>query len=387
MTRTGVRWFLIPVAVALNVLPLLRQPHRSPQFSNPVATPSYALPGQATPFFAEELINPDSPRRMSHVASICELPDGRLAAVWYAGSREGARDVAICFATQQRGQTNWTTPRAILTPELASRELHRRVRKVGNAVIFADPAEAKLYLLYVTITVGGWSGSSLNLTTSPDEGQSWTSSQRLTLSPFFNISELVRNRPVPLSDGGWLVPIYHECIGKFPELLWLRDTADGFSATKSRIAGGRSGFQPALAALSTNTALAFLRDCSPRRRVSVARTDDAARTWSSPQALELPNPDSGLSALRLRDGRVLVAFNDSTAGRGNLRLAVSEDQGRTWRRLATLEDETGAEFSYPYLLQGRDGKIHLVYTWKRKAIKHVAFNLAWLNAQKGQPSG
>ena len=387
MTRTGVRWFLISVAVALNVLPLLRQPHRSPQFSLPVAVPAHSPPDPSAPFFAEELINPDSPRRMSHVASICELPDGRLAAVWYAGSREGARDVAICFATQKQGQPGWTTPRAILTPERATRELHRGVRKVGNPVIFSNPAATKLWLLYVTITVGGWSGSSLNLTTSADEGQSWTSSQRVTLSPFFNISELVRNRPVPLSDGGWLVPIYHECLGKFPELLWLRDTEGGLSATKSRVCGGRSGFQPALAALSTNTGLCFLRDCSPRRRISVARTDDAGRTWSPPQVLDLPNPDSGLSALHLADGRVLLAFNDSDSGRGNLRLAASEDEGRTWKRLATLEDEPGAEFSYPYLLQARDGKIHLVYTWKRQAIKHAAFNGAWLDAQKGQPSG
>jgi predicted neuraminidase len=323
---------------------------------------------------------------MSHVASVCELRDGRLAAAWYAGSREGARDVAICFATQQRGQSRWTAERAILTPARAARDLHRGLKKVGNPVIFSD-ATGTLWLLYVTIALGGWSDSSLNLTTSTDEGQTWTPSRRLTLSPFFNISELVRNRPVPLSGGGWLVPIYHEFIGKFPELLWLRDTADGLSATKSRVTGGRSSFQPALAALSTNTALCFLRDCSPRKRISVACTDDAGRTWSPPQALDLPNPDSGLSALRLADGRVLLAFNDSDTGRGNLRLAASADEGRTWKPLATLEQETGAEFSYPYLLQARDGKIHLVYTWKRKAIKHAAFNTAWLDAQQLRPSG
>jgi predicted neuraminidase len=322
---------------------------------------------------------------MSHVASVCELPDGRLAAAWYAGSREGAPDVAICFATQEPGQAGWTTPRAILTPEQASTDLRRTIRKVGNAVLFSDPAVPKLWLLYVTITVGGWSGSSLNLITSTNEGLTWSPSTRLTLSPFFNISELVRNRPVELPDDAWLVPIYHEFLAKCPELLWLRDTADGVAATKSRISGGRSGFQPALTTLSKNTALAFMRDCSPRRRITLAHTDDAGCSWGPPEALDLPNPDSGLSALSLADGRVLLAFNDSDKGRGNLRLAVSGDQGRTWKRLATLEDEAGAEFSYPYLLQGRDGKIHVVYTWKRKAIKHAAFNAAWLDAPHGQP--
>ena len=384
MRRAGARWFLIAVAVVLNGLPWLRPVPRGAQFLPAGEAPAPTPPTAPSPIFTEELINPDSPMRMSHVASICELPDGRLAAAWYAGSREGARDVAIYLAAQERGQAIWTTPRAILTPEQAGRDLHRAVRKVGNPLIFSDAA-GKLRLLYVTISVGGWSGSSLNLTTSTDEGESWSPSRRLTLSPFFNVSELVRNRPAPLADGSWLVPIYHECLGKFPELLCLRDRPEGLSATKRRITGGRSVLQPALAALSTNSGLAFLRDCSPRKRISVARTDDAGQTWSSPQPLDLPNPDSGLTALRLTDGRVMLAFNDSAAGRGNLSLAVSDDEGRTWRRLATLAEEAGAEFSYPFLLQARDGKIHLVYTWKRKAIKHVAFNAAWLNARQHQP--
>jgi predicted neuraminidase len=263
--------------------------------------------------------------------------------------------------------------------------LKRGIRKVGNPVIFSD-AVGKLWLLYVTINLGGWSGSSLNLTTSKDGGISWEPSRRLTLSPFFNVSELVRGRPVPVSDGSWLVPIYHELVGKFPELLSLRESAGELYATKSRIAGGRSGFQPSLAPLSANSALAFLRDCSPRRRISLARTDDAGQTWSPPQALDLPNPDSGLAALRLTDGRVLLAFNDSAAGRENLRLAVSEDEGRTWKRLATLAEEPRAEFSYPFMIQAREGNLHLVYTWKRKAIKHVVFNVAWLNARSSGTS-
>jgi len=308
-----------------------------------------------------------------------------LAAVWYAGSREGARDVAICFAAQEPGQSLWATPRAILTPEQVARDLHRSVKKVGNPLVFSDAA-GKLWLLYVTINIGGWSGSSLNLTTSTDNGDSWAPSRRLTLSPFFNVSELVRSKPSPLSDGNWLVPIYHECLGKFAELLWLRDTGDGLAATKTRITGGRSAFQPALAVLSTNTALAFLRDCSPRKRIAVARTDNAGVSWSAPESLDLPNPDSGLAALRLSDGRVLLAFNDSAAGRDNLRLAVSQDEGRTWRRVATPAEEPGAEFSYPFLLQTRDGRIHLVYTWKRQGIKHVAFNTAWLDSRQDQPS-
>jgi predicted neuraminidase len=380
MRRAGLRWCLIAAAVLLNVLPALHWGKPTGGSGAVFELPPAVSTGAAAPKFEEELINPDSGQAMSHVASLCELPDGKLAAVWYAGSREGARDVGIYFATRERGAARWSTPRAILTPGLAAVELGRSVRKVGNPVIFGDDA-GKLWLVYVTINVGGWSGSSLNLTSSRDGGVSWERSRRLTLSPFFNISELVRNRPVRLSDGSWLVPIYHELFGKFGEVLRLQETRGEPCATKMRINGGRSGFQPTVAPVGTNAAIALLRDCGSQRRIALAKTEDCGRTWSSPQALDLPNPDSGLAALRLADGRLLLAFNDTTARRENLRLAVSSDDGQTWQRAGTLAQEAKAEFSYPYLIQARDGELHLVYTWKRKGIKHLTFNVAWLDAQ------
>ena len=93
----------------------------------------------------------------------------------------------------------------------------------------------------------------------------------------------------------------------------------------------------------------------------------------------MPNPDAGLDAIQLADGRLLLAFNDSPQGRENLRLALSDDEGRTWTRMATIAEESGAEFSYPFLMQASDGDVHLVYTWKRTAIRHVVFNMAWLD--------
>jgi predicted neuraminidase len=374
-------WALILLAMLLNGLPLLRTAGGAgsspPGFVVPSARPAVST----TPVFLEEFINPDSPLLMSHVASVCELPNGRLAAAWYAGTREGARDVAICLATRDPGASGWSEPRTIMTREQATLDLNRRIKKVGNPVIFSD-ATGRLRLLFVSITVGGWSGSSLNLIESGDEGRSWSRSRRLTLSPFLNISELVKNGPAPRSDGSWAVPIYQELLGKLPELLWLRESAGAVDATRSRICGGRSGLQPALVPLSTNSALAFLRDVSQRKRISVARTDDAGLTWAPPRALDLPNPDSGLAALRLADGRVLLVFNDSTTGRENLRLAVSRDAGQTWTRLATLAATTVGEVSYPFVIQTRDGGIHVVYTWKRRAIKHIVFNEAWLDERQ-----
>jgi predicted neuraminidase len=100
--------------------------------------------------------------------------------------------------------------------------------------------------------------------------------------------------------------------------------------------------------------------------------------------LDLPNPNSSIAALRLSDGAVLLAFNDSKKGRSNLRLAISADGRTGWRRLATLDEEEGRSFAYPYFLRALDGTIHLVYAWQMKRIKHVAFNEVWVRARQAE---
>jgi len=165
-------------------------------------------------------------------------------------------------------------------------------------------------------------------------------------------------------------------------VLWLDETEKGVRVTKSRVSAGWFGYQPALTPLTASTALAVLRNDDDSKAVSVARTDDGGETWSTPNSVNLPNPDAGLDAIRLSDGRLLLAFNDSETGRENLRLALSTDEGQTWMRIATVAEEPGADFSYPFLLQASSGDVHLVYTWKRAAIRHVAFNIPWLSGSR-----
>jgi len=334
------------------------------------------------PFIRREFVSPNPGNKMVHVGSICELPQGRLAVAWYGGTREGARDVAIFLSVKDPSNTSWSRPQTVVDRASASRELSRYVKKVGNPILFSN-AGGRLWLVYVTIAVGGWSGSSLNIKWSDDGGSTWTQSQRLTLSPFLNVSELVRNRPLPLARGGFAVPIYHECLGDFPEILWLRldlNEAD-IHFKKSRMTGGSSFIQPSIVALEPSLATAFYRCRSDEKAIGRAVTTDAGVTWSKTQLLSLPNPDSALDTLLLSDQRILMVFNDSPDNRENLRLAVSFDRGRRWTRIATLESAPEGEFSYPYMIRTQDGRIHLVYTWDRKRIRHVVFNEAWIDAQ------
>ena len=391
---------LIAAATALHAWPagvrFLSGPRQPPAFV--VEEPPSPPPG--TPAFRhEEFVSPEGPD--VHVGSMCELPDGRLAAAWYGGSAEGAGDVCVYFATRgpvrssgaagaaalrspgeggrgaERGSA-WSEPRRIVGRDSAAAELGRRVKKVGNSVLFTDQ-DGRLWLVYVSTAVGGWSDSSLNVKTSTDGGATWSRSLRLTLSPLFNVSELVKNRPAMLEGGGFVLPVYHENMGLFPEMLWITGHPGGrMSWWKTRIAGGRSFIQPAVVPLGARSAVAFLRCSAPERAVGVSRTSDGGLTWTTPAFTGLPNPNSAVDALLLSGGRILLALNDHGSRRENLRLAVSADRGATWTRIATLEEDPARKFSYPYLIRTRDGLIHAVYTHRGTRIKHVAFNEAWI---------
>lgn len=379
---------LIGAAVVMHAWPagrrLLAGPPEQPAFA--FSLPQPPAPDESA-FKSEEFVSPERDPQAGgtkvHVGSICELPDGRLASAWYAGSAEGAWNTQVRFATRgaARGSA-WTEPRVLVGRDSAARELGRFVLKVGNPILFTD-REGRLWLFYVSSAISGWSTSSLNVKTSTDGGATWTRSRRLTLSPFGNISELVKNKPVMLAGGGFVLPVYHEFIGLFPEMLRVRGYPGGqMSWRKTRVAGWRSFFQPSLVPLGPRSAVAFFRCSAPQSAVGIAATSDAGLTWTKPRFTELPNPNSAVDALLLSDGRILLAFNDSRSGRANLRLAVLEYDrptgGLTATRAATLEEDAGKRFSYPYMIRTRDGLIHIVYTWQRRRIKHVAFNEAWL---------
>jgi predicted neuraminidase len=341
----------------------------APAFSRPPATAENRAPAA----FAAAMLPTAAPS--AHAATLAELSDGRLAAAWFAGTREGAGDVAIWFSTLDAGE--WSRPRAIATRDGTAAATLGFVRKLGNPVLFDDGA--RLHLWFVSVAIGGWAGSMLNHSFSGDGGRTWAPPVRLQTSPFLNISTLVRAPPLPLADGGLGLPAYHEFIAKHGE--WLRFSADGRIIDKVRMALDRRTLQPAVAALDERHALAVLRDGGPAPgRIRSATSDDGGRQWTAAETLPLPNPNASVALLRLRDGRLLIAGNGA-ANRNELLLWISDDAGKNWRPAPTVESagDAAAEFSYPALLQTRDGKIHLAYTWRRQGIRHAVFNEAWLD--------
>ena len=339
------------------------------------------IPAAATsPFFQTVQVNAVNNHAKSHSATLAELPDGTLVAAWYAGSGEGAADVAI-YLSRRGVDGAWSEPAAVMTRERVQADLRRNVISLGNPLLLPDDS-GRLGLLFVSIAAGRWSGSSMNLAWSEDGGLTWGAARKLTMNPLSNLSALPRNPPARLVGGGWAVPVYEEFLGKFPETLWLQPRRKDYSAAVSRVEGGVYVLQSALVPLAVDRAVSFFRDFRPARWMSASWSDDAGRTWTKPAVTGLPNRDSGLCAIRLSDGTILSAFNNLSPGkRENLRLALSQDEGRTWRTIATLEEEAGSEFSYPYLIRTSDGTIRMVYSARQRQILFAEFNEAWVYEQ------
>ena len=325
-----------------------------------------------------------------HSATAVELSDGRIRAFWYGGSREGAKDVAIYTSLftlftlfdDERGE--WSPEVVVTTREETQADVRRYVKKLGNPVGSRD-RDGRLWLFYVSVSVGGWSGSAINFRVSEDEGESWSVARRLVTSPFLNISTLVRGSAVRYADGTQGVPVYHELLGKFGE--YIRLDREGRVLDKARMSSGYSSLQPVVVPLDTVRAVGLMRKSgnSPPRVLSV-ETGDGGSSWSAITPTPLANPDAAIAALRISSGELLVAFNDSEHDRSNLSLALSENDGDSWEVVHVFEPPAPvgvapARFAYPWLLESTDGELHLLYTWDRDRIVHVRFNRAWLLGQ------
>ncbi len=362
-----------------------------------------------------------------HSASITGLPGGDLLATWFAGTREGAADVQIRAARFDAASGEWGPEQVLATRESTQHAVGKRIRKLGNPVISLAP-DNRLWLFYVSVSLGGWAGSAINAMVSDDLGATWSTPRQLVTSPFLNISTLVRGAPVFHADGSIGLPVYHEFLGKFPEYLLLSANAEVLG--KYRIGKGRTTLQPTVVPLDERRAVALLRYAGEaHHRVLASRTEDAGRTWSTPQPLEPSNPNSSLAAVGRPDGSLLVAMNDLEDGRFRLTLYGTDANLKNWRSYGELDETPNPwgepiaqadypalvgekflasggqveqqgpflervqarmcsaagcsfEYEYPYFTRDRAGTYHLVYSWNDMFIKHLAFNEAWLSERR-----
>jgi predicted neuraminidase len=304
-----------------------------------------------------EFIYETAPFPSCHASTIAETRDG-LVAAWFGGKHENSPDVGIWVS--KHNERGWSP-----VVEVATGLQENGTRyPCWNPVLF-QPARGPLLLFFkVGPSPSEWWGM---LMTSTDSGRTWSTPQRLPGSMLGPI----KNKPVQMKDGSLLCPSSTENAGW---QVHMERTAD-LGKTWQRIGPLNDSkefgaIQPTILSYLSGKLQILCR--SRQRRITESWSEDGGKSWTPMKATTLPNPNSGLDAVTLRDGRALLVYNHTERSRSPLNIAVSED-GKARKAALVLEEQAG-EYSYPAVIQTSDGLVHVTYTWKRQRIKHVVID-------------
>jgi predicted neuraminidase len=327
----------------------------------------------------------------SHAANLLQLKNGDVLCVWFSGTWEGSSEIGIVMSRRPNGSRNWGPARLID---------QRAGESFQNPTLFQEP-DGTLDLYHSTqgADVGEANAHVLHLR-SKDNGETWTDPTLL----FGKAGAFSRHPPLMLDDGTWMLPLTYvtsKDIGvgsetNFSATELSRDK--GLTWKECLMAGTEGKIQPTVVSLGPRHLLAFLRSRASDFIYSSTSADGCV--WSPATPTILPNNNASVQAFRLRDGHLVIAFDNSSVNRAKgtqglrkpLSVALSEDQGKTWAYVRDVEvgragyglaeqtpKEPGREeYSYPSIMQTRDGRIMVAFTYRRQTIKVVSFREDWI---------
>jgi len=385
---------------------------------NLLAFAAFGAAKETAPQFSAELIFPLH-HQHNHAPAIVECPNGDLLVSWYRGSGERkADDVAVYGARRARKKSQWSEPFLMVdTPGFPD----------GNTAMFID-SRRRLWLFWPVVLANTWEScitsyrvasryetpgptkwdwqghvllkpegfaedmeraldERLKSSVLPGELTNHLAGFRQTITNKLSqrLGWQPRCKPAVLRSGRIVLPLYSDTYSI--SIMALSDDA-GQTWFASRPLAGFGNIQPAVLQRKDGTLVAYMRENGPLDHIRVAESRDDGMTWSAVGVMELPNPGSGLDAVRLASGRWMLIYNDTTKGRHQLAVSLSADEGRTWPWTCHLEKQTSGQFHYPAIIQGRDGMVHAVYSYfveGGKSMKHAAFNEAWVETGGAEP--
>jgi predicted neuraminidase len=363
------------------------------------------------------LIFPLHPQH-NHAPGIVECPGGGLLVSWYRGSGERqADDVAVYGARLRKGSGRWSEP-FLLADNPGFPDC--------NTALFRDSRD-RLWLFWPVILDNTWESCLTNYRVACDYAgdgpPKWDWQGVLYLKPKDFEEEMLKGldarlrlapdrpprsaqdpdrlkqriahklssrlgwqprcKPTMLPSGRILLPLYSDTFSV--SLMAISDDA-GATWYASQPLAGYGNIQPAVLRRGDGTLVAYMRENGPLRRVRVAESSDEGVSWGPVGVTELPNPGSGLDAVRLANGHWLLVYNDTTSGRRSLAVALSDDEGRSWKWTRHLERHESGSYHYPAVIQASDGTVHVVYSYfvtGGKSMKHAAFNETWVRQGDG----
>ena len=321
----------------------------------------------------QRVFGPELPGKYKHPATFDQLDNGDLYLVYYGGTGEYGDDTAVYGSRLAKSTQRWARPVVVAdTPN----------RSEGNAVIWQGP-DGVVWLFYLTRYGETWSTSRIKFKISKDGARTWSDPAVLA----FEQGMMVRSRPIVLHDGDYLLPIYHETghdrekVGHDTSSLFLlRNHLTGEWTETNRVCSRIGNLQPAPVQITDDYLVAYCRrggGYGPMKDGFIVRTEsrDGGLSWSPGEDTEFSNPNSAVDMIRLNNGHLMLAYNDSNQGRRMpLTVAVSTDDENSWPHRRDVVNKPEDTAAYPNLLQTDDGRIHLIYTSAgRTVVNHITF--------------
>ncbi len=292
--------------------------------------------------------------RSCHASTIIETAEGILAA-WFGGTAEGNPDVCIYTSAKKEGK--WSSPEPV-----ADGIINDTLRyPCWNPVLFQRDNGDIILFYKVGPNPREWWGM---YKISKDNGKSWSEKVQIPdgfLGP-------IKDKAVRLKDGTILCPTSIETKENWN--IYVETTDQDLNHwSKTKIDNnGFNAIQPTILFYKGGKIQMLCR--SREKRIVETWSKDQGKTWSPLQATTLLNNNSGIDAVTLDNGLKLLICNPVERGRNKLSVFASVD-GKIWSEKIVLEDQPDGEFSYPAVIKGKDGTIHITYTYNRVKIKYV----------------
>lgn len=311
----------------------------------------------------QELLFTAPPFRQCHASTLVEVKKGKFLVACFGGSQESRPDVSIWLAGFDK--------HGVSAPQrVADGVVKDSLRyPAWNPVLFRVRGGNLLLFYKVGPNPREWWGL---VKSSADEGRTWSAARRLPpgiLGP-------IKNKPVQLANGTILAPSsVEQADGRWKiHLEKSTDRGQTWQLIPVDDASPLDVIQPSILTYSGQRLQLLCR--SKQGRIVESWSTNGGAHWSPLTQTALLNPNSGTDAVTLKNGTQLLVYNpalpgkDWFNGRGKLRVAASTD-GVAWHDVATLEDGTTEEYSYPAIIEAQDGQVHITYTYNRQNIRHV----------------